>query len=112
MKPCDSCGTPIQNHDSHCDACSQVSSQESAGQVRTIAEKGRSPRSEDDDPVLVKFAYFLTRLVVQTLIIVIGVVFTCWMGLGDRMPVSQSTTIGLAIAAVVAIANVLVDWLK
>jgi hypothetical protein len=111
MKPCGKCGAPIGNQIDFCDLCrTTVSAQK---QVATNELMQTQPeRLNDDEPFLFKIMMFAGGLALRSAFFVPVVSIGCWLVLGDGIPLYQSVSVGLAIAAVFSASDLLMHWLS
>lgn len=75
----------------------------------------RDPASteyRDEEPLVLKLTFLCGILVARTIVIVCGVMFACWLFVGNSIPSRQSATIGFGISVVYAAIDALVHWLN
>ena len=111
MKPCGKCGAPIGNQDDFCDQCRTTVA---AQKYPAINEPLTTQTVQDsgNEPLSLKIVLFFGSFALRSIFIVPGVSIGCWLVLGNGIPIHQSASVGLGIAAAFSAFDVLMHCLN
>ncbi|MFN7878119.1 MAG: hypothetical protein ACK5PB_22570 [Pirellula sp.] len=65
-----------------------------------------------DEPFMLKIMMFVGGFALRSAFFVPVVSLGCWIVLGNRIPLHQSASVGLAIAAIYSAFDFLIGWLN
>ena len=111
MKPFGKCGAPIGNQDDFCDQCRITFS---TSELPAINEPltNRIVQEIDNEPLSLKIVLFFGGFVLRSIFFVPVVSIGCWLVLGNGIPIHQSASVGLGIAAAFSAFDVLIHCLN
>ena len=111
MKPCGNCGAPIGNQDDFCELCRTTVLAQKQPAINDPL-KTQIVQARDVEPFMLKNMLFLGGIALRSFFFVPVVSTGCWLVFGNAIPLHQSASVGLAIAAVFSMFDILMHWLN